>query len=280
MKASLCTAMVLLSLTSRAEEPSLVQAEAEQHFHVGMRSYNLGDFAAAIREFRRAYELTEEPGLLFNLGQASRLNKQPERALHYYQTYLRLMPDAPNRSDVEQFIDSCRRMARSDEPARPSPAVWANREPRPRPPAVEEAPSPFARPPAAPPPAGPIVADRPAPRPQTSPPRPSRTLLVAGVTVGAIGLASLASAIALGVEAETAERELSRLAAADGTWDARQRALYRDGEREAPASTALYAIGGAALATGVVLTIVGARKARPRVSASVIPDAAGLRCAF
>ena len=53
-------------------------------------------------EFKLAYARSQAPGLLFNLAQASRLNKDYEQALHFYRTYLRVRPDAPNRDDVEQ----------------------------------------------------------------------------------------------------------------------------------------------------------------------------------
>jgi hypothetical protein len=278
MRAALCAAIVLMSLASHAAERSLPQAEAQHHFHRGMRSYNLGEFAAAIREFKRAYELAEAPGLLFNLAQASRLNKDPERAVYYYNTYLRLMPQARNRADVEELIESCQRMVRSTETGRPGSATSATRDPRPRLPAVRESPPLVREPPRVTVPPIPVQIGLEAPPPSAR--RPSRAILNAGIAAGAVGLAALASGIALGVEADSAERELSRLSASGGTWDEPHRTLYRDGEREAVAAIALYAIGGAAAATGVILSIVGAHNARPLLPARVAMNAAGLQCAF
>jgi hypothetical protein len=278
MRAALCAAIVLTSLASNAAERA--QAEAQQHFHRGMRRYNLGEFAAAIREFKRAYELAEAPGLLFNLAQASRLNKDPERAVYYYNTYLRLLPEARNRADVEELIESCQRMVRSNETGRPASAMLATRDPRPRLPAAGESQPLVREPPRVTVPPIPVPIRLEAPPPLPPPRRPSRAILNAGIAVGAVGLAALASGIALGVEADSAERELSHLSASGGSWDAPHRALYRDGEREAVAATALYAIGGAAAATGLILSIVGARKARPLLPARVAMNAAGLQCEF
>jgi len=69
-----------------------------------MTHYELGAFDDAIVEFKRAYELTSAPGLLFNIAQVYRMKKDAEQAVFFYKTYLRLMPDAPNRGDVEALI--------------------------------------------------------------------------------------------------------------------------------------------------------------------------------
>ena len=69
-----------------------------------MTHYELGQFDDAIDDFKRAYELTSAPGLFFNLAQVYRMKKDAEQALYFYSTYLRLVPDATNRADVEALI--------------------------------------------------------------------------------------------------------------------------------------------------------------------------------
>src|SRR5690242_7489154 len=77
------------------------RAEAKTLYEQGLSHYNLGEFDQAIAAFRKSYELTQAPGLLFNIAQAFRLKKDYEQASYFYTTYLRLQPDAANRTDVE-----------------------------------------------------------------------------------------------------------------------------------------------------------------------------------
>src|SRR5207302_1640496 len=85
----------------RAANP---QDEARELYKKGMTHYEIGEFDAAIEAFKRAYQLTSAPGLLFNIAQVYRMKKDPEQAVYFYRTYLRLMPDASNRADVEVLI--------------------------------------------------------------------------------------------------------------------------------------------------------------------------------
>jgi hypothetical protein len=80
------------------------KAQAKAYYEQGLSAYNLGRFNEAIEAFTKAYEVSQAPGLLFNIAQSHRLNKDYEKASYFYATYLRLKPDAPNRSDVEQRI--------------------------------------------------------------------------------------------------------------------------------------------------------------------------------
>src|SRR6266508_1881615 len=83
---------------------------AKKHYDEGITHYNLGEFDAAIGEFKAAYALTSEPGLLFNIAQAYRLKEDYKQALYFYKTYLRLMPEAVNRADVERWIAELERL--------------------------------------------------------------------------------------------------------------------------------------------------------------------------
>src|SRR5215218_3425146 len=77
------------------------KAEAKALYEKGLSHYNLGEFDQAIAAFRSAYAISSAPGLLFNIAQSFRLKKDYEQAVYFYTTYLRLKPDAPNRTDVE-----------------------------------------------------------------------------------------------------------------------------------------------------------------------------------
>ena len=77
---------------------------AKQHFEDGSRLYDLGKYADAAREYQEAYKLKPVPALLFNIGQAYRGAGNTTEALTAYKSYLRKVPEAPNRVDVEGFI--------------------------------------------------------------------------------------------------------------------------------------------------------------------------------
>jgi tetratricopeptide (TPR) repeat protein len=117
--ASTLLATLLLAAPVRAQDP---KAAAKIHFDKGQREYDLGNFDAAVKEFEEAYRLFPSPALLFNLGQAHRKLGSNERALFFYRGYLRNMPSAPNRAEVEQWIAEMERPQPAPAPA-PVPAT-------------------------------------------------------------------------------------------------------------------------------------------------------------
>src|SRR5262252_6344087 len=83
------------ALPARAAEDAA--ATAREHYQKGTTYYDLGKYTDAIKEFEAAYEIKNDPALLFNLAQSHRLAGNAEQALHFYRTYLRRVPKAPNR---------------------------------------------------------------------------------------------------------------------------------------------------------------------------------------
>jgi tetratricopeptide (TPR) repeat protein len=227
--------------------------EAKDHYDRGMAHYELGEFAAAVEQFKAAYARSQAPGLLFNLAQASRLNKDYEQALHFYRTYLRVRPEAANRDDVEKRI------------AELEPIVEMRRR------AEEERLSASSSQLSAPPAMKRTESDRPA---VIARPLPSgRGEKIAGIVVGVAGVGLLAAGIGLGVAALDAQNKLSSLATQMGSWTPQQATLYDNGRRDAAAATGLYVAGGVAVATGVVLYAVGWKKDRARFA--VAPSVGG-----
>ncbi|HEY2747056.1 MAG TPA: hypothetical protein VGL86_20680 [Polyangia bacterium] len=250
------------STARAADDPDALQ-EAKDHYDRGMAHYELGEFAAAVDEFKAAYALSQAPGLLFNLAQASRLGKDYEQALHFYRAYLRVRPDAANHEDVEKRI------------AELEPIVEVRRK------AEEEKLSAVSRTPSAPTLIPPTAALEPKPAPVARL-RSGRRERIAGVVVGVAGLGALAAGIGLGAAALDAQHKLSNLAAQNGSWSPAQASLYSSGQHDATAATALYVVGGVAVATGVVLYAIGWRRDRARFA--VAPAAGGAQavwsCAF
>ncbi len=108
MKLALPLLCVLLAAASPARADKSRRAiadEAREHYQKGITHYDLADYDAAIDEFKKAYDLSKEPGLLFNLAQAARLKKDWRQALQFYENFIGLKPDTPNRADVDAQIE-------------------------------------------------------------------------------------------------------------------------------------------------------------------------------
>ena len=60
---------------------------------------------------RRAYELkgTAMPGVQFLLGEVYYQKKDYAKAIEAFETYLRVLPDAPNAAQVREAIDRLRK---------------------------------------------------------------------------------------------------------------------------------------------------------------------------
>jgi tetratricopeptide (TPR) repeat protein len=95
-----------LATISRADEksPEKNRAAAGEAYREGQRQYELNDFSAALELFKRAYTLYDEPALLYNIAQCHRQLGDDEQAIKFYKSYLRKIPDAPNRDDVTRLL--------------------------------------------------------------------------------------------------------------------------------------------------------------------------------
>lgn len=111
--------LVLLLAPAAASAQPRPTDRGERHYEAGAAAYAQRQFRLAATEFRRAYELTREPALLFNLGSALAADGQRDAARAALQDYLRASPDAPNRAAVEARL---RELAPPVEaPVAPSP---------------------------------------------------------------------------------------------------------------------------------------------------------------
>ncbi len=79
-------------------------AEARGHFQAGAAAFRAGRYEEAAEEFQQAYTLTRSADVLFNLATCyDRLDRRPE-AVHEYQRYLQLEPQATDRDRVGHRI--------------------------------------------------------------------------------------------------------------------------------------------------------------------------------
>lgn len=94
--------LALTTLSGLAVADDRVAAKAA--FSRGTKFYDLNRPAEALKEFEAAYFNYEEPAFLYNIAQCHRQLGHDEEAIKFYQTYLRKVPRAANRAEVEKKI--------------------------------------------------------------------------------------------------------------------------------------------------------------------------------
>ena len=104
--------LVALSTTVRAD-PS-----PEDLFNAGQHEYEGGNYARAIDLWRESYRLSQEPGLLFNIGHAQRLAGDCASALASYRQFVVLDPSSDRRADAEELVHELAATCRKPEPPR------------------------------------------------------------------------------------------------------------------------------------------------------------------
>jgi tetratricopeptide (TPR) repeat protein len=201
---------------------------AKRHVADGLAAQDAGDLAEAIAQYERAYRLVPHPELLFNLGQAHRLDGEPARALAFYRRYLAIEPDGRVAADARRWIAELEPIV-GDAPEPDDALPGARAEPQ---------------------------AERTSP-----PPNPGRPYLYAGVSCVGLGILSTALATLAGLEARQVDRALSRH---DGPWTDALLA-EQDRGRGLETRSILFAGAGAALvAGGAALIYVSHHKDRNR----------------
>ena len=186
MRKSFAMAAVLLSVTPAHAD--VRRDQAKQQVVAADIDYRLGRFRDALGRYTRAYELYPLAGLLFNIGQCHKNLRDYDKAIFFFEGYLRDAPTAANRALVEDLIREARaELDRSGvRQAVPSDARSPPDGPSPAPPSPPIAPSPAAASPSLP------VSTPPPSRPREAPPRVDEaarpSLVLPGALIGS-GLA-------------------------------------------------------------------------------------------
>jgi tetratricopeptide (TPR) repeat protein len=217
---------------------------------VGERLYNEGRYAEAAKEFIKAYELAPRPALLFDIAQSYRFAGDCSAAAAYYRKFVDAVKDAPNLDKVQKYLDQM-------------DACVAAQEKKPEPPAPPPSP-----PPAPPPPSPSAVVV--APPPAAEPADPGVTKRHTGVALGIVGLAAVATGVYFTHAVGVAEDDRAALQdrciqmAGNPTTDfmktcapSAYQAIDDRGQRDQTIAITTYAVGGAALAAGVALYLLG-----------------------
>ncbi len=130
--ASLAVAVLLFASVAQAQETSEettaadegAQQRAQLHFQSGASYYEAGSYEDALREWTRAYELSNRTELLYNLSLAHQGLNQLTEARDYLRRFLDEVEDIPNRANLELRIQNLdRRIAEqeSDPDTQPAP---------------------------------------------------------------------------------------------------------------------------------------------------------------
>src|ERR1700690_2496951 len=116
-------ALLALVLIFGVAAPARAQdaMSAKEHYQKGTSYYDLGRYADAIKEFEAAYQIKNDPALLFNLAQSHRLAGNSDQALHFYRTYLRYVPKPPNRAEIESRITQLEQLVAQKNAAQSAP---------------------------------------------------------------------------------------------------------------------------------------------------------------
>ena len=109
--------LAMTATTARAQDA----ATAREAYDKGMAHYHLEEYDAAIAEWERGFRAKPAPEFLYNIAQAYRLSKRPDKALSFYQKYLRVAPEAKNRDEVERQIASLQEIIDKQKKSAESP---------------------------------------------------------------------------------------------------------------------------------------------------------------
>jgi tetratricopeptide (TPR) repeat protein len=102
-----------------------IPPDAKEKYEEGKASFEAGDFDVAIVAFTKAYNLSGEPNLLFNLAACAERLGDAQRAIAYYMVYLEEMPDAEDAASVRE------RVKQLETEGVPAPDETAPSEPEP-----------------------------------------------------------------------------------------------------------------------------------------------------
>ena len=237
---------IAIAWPSHAAAAQLTQTQKDEvklHYQRATRAYDLQKYNEAIEEYQKAYEISGDPPMLYNIGQAYRLADQPAEAVRYYRRFLQRMPNARNREDVERKIADQEKLIEERRKAA------ANVTPPPPPPPPKSPPIVEIKPPVAPPP-----PPRAEPQPPVVPPEPpSHARAVVGWSLIAAGVIADGVAIYEGYRAKQKGDELTRASMAGNVVFDPQ--IEEDGKNANIAAIAL-GIGGTAVAIAGAIVLI------------------------
>lgn len=258
---------VLCATASAQPAPAPAQDPADVALAEGRRLYDLREFRAAIGRFKEAYRIRPDAASLFNIAQSYRLLGDCANAYYFYTTFQRNFPKE-RPEIVANFIQELEPCKNSNGPTGPmeggptgpGPTVKADKPPD------KPVDKPVDKPtPIAPKPVEPVVPDEPAP--------PGRTMRIAGIAVGGVGIAALGTGVFFGLRARSQSKDLN----SSDEWNPSLDASAHRADRNAKI---LLGVGGAAVIGGAVLFYLGYRAGAESSQVALVPSADGATLAW
>ena len=243
--------------------------KAKDLYEQGNTHYDLAEYDQAIELFKQAYALSHRPTLLYNIAQAYRLKNDCEQALQVYKNYLRVDPNSPFRAKVETRIAEMETCVK--DPSRKPVGTEA----------IQKDQNGGA--------AGGDKSHETRPRPDVIPPgggggpgageatRGGSTKKLIGLITAGVGVAAIGTGVYFSLQASD---KADQVAAACPTsapcdWNDELAGLQSDGQDAQRNAIILYSVGGAAVAGGVVLYLLGAHEAAAAPQLSFAPQRGG-----
>ncbi len=215
--------------------------------------YDKGQNLEAIAAWQCAYKLAPHPLALYNIGRSAVLAGKVALAVKSYEEYLRLMPNAANKAEVEATLRGLRKRL----PKRPPPRRVAPPPRRVTPPPRRVTPPPRRVTP--PPRRVVVIPDKPEdPKPVDR----GRTLRMVGWSTVGLGVALAGLAGAFGAMSSKAKGNVEN--AEPGTFYS---AVSKDMDRAVLFNTLTWVfvgVGAAAVTTGVALLVLGYGRAKEK----------------
>ncbi|AKF04551.1 tetratricopeptide repeat protein [Sandaracinus amylolyticus] len=106
--------------------------EAQARFESGRLAFESGRYEEALADFRRSYELSQRPLILYNIGIVLDRLRRDAEALDAFERYLEAVPDAENRADVEARIAILRTQVAAPPPVQEAAPIPPPPSPRPQ----------------------------------------------------------------------------------------------------------------------------------------------------
>jgi tetratricopeptide (TPR) repeat protein len=242
MRARLILIAVMLASTGATGKDI---SAAREHYQRGTKLYDLQRYDEAAKEYEAAYEIVDDPALLFNIGQAYRFGGDDPKALGAFRSYLRRLPRAENRPEVESRIADLQKLIEEKRKSQEAPPGGTISPPEMKPlsppQTVEAKPTETM-----PPPPAPID------------PHTGKVKKITGLAVGVAGVAGIALGITFAALASSTNHELGHPPPNTRFNPTLEDRVKNDQALEA----AFLSIGGAALVTGVVVGMLGLRESR------------------
>jgi len=233
---ALCLSLALAGASAHAD-----RGTAEAHYKKGMAAYALEDWDGAIAEFQAGFRDEPTPAFLYNIAQSHRQAKRPEEAVRFYQKYLELAPEAPDRGDVDKLIVQLKKAIAEQDAAKNSPPQGLDHKP----------------------------ADAAAKAPVTAPSEPARKDKVAmGLLIGGlVGAVAGGSLVVLGyITAKQAKDPANTTTDLQGRQDLQSRANLLEG-----VGYGLLGVGVAVAVGGIIKLAIKPKKEGVSVGAGVGP---------